>query len=156
MMQASTKLPSAAACETLLRAMPAFTALRRTLFQAAPSEARGVLGPLFVVARHEQGIRPTKLAEVVHVDLSVVSRAITQLERLGHVERHRDPADGRAHLVHATDAGRAWLASLTADFAEHLRHQLPGWSDDELTEFAATLARLGTSLERPTAEGPAT
>jgi len=130
--------------------MPAFTALRRTLYSAAPSDARGVLGALFVVARHD-GLRPTQLAEMLHVDLSVASRTIAQLEQRGHLERHRDPQDGRAQLVHATEDGRAWLQELTTTFAEHLRHQLPGWSDAELTDFAAALARLGSSLERSTA-----
>src|SRR3954471_12934064 len=54
----------------------------------------------------EGAIRPTALAGLLEVDLSVVSRQVRSLEDAGFVQRETDPQDARAALVSATDAGR--------------------------------------------------
>lgn len=139
-------LPSADSCTRLLRALPVFSAFKRTLRDAAPPDTQGWLGALYVVARHEAGVRPSGVADQLMVDLSVASRSITQLEELGYVERTRDPEDGRAWIVHATGDGRARLELVTAGFAQHIRTLLPDWTDDELDSFTAQLRRFGTAL----------
>ena len=139
-------LPSVEASARLLRALPAIAAFRRALRDAAPADSHGWLGALFVVARHEDGVRPSHVADHLLVDLSVASRSIAQLEALGYVERTRDPRDGRAWVVHATADGRARLGQLKAGFAEHVRTQLPGWSDTELDEFTGQLRRFGATI----------
>src|SRR3954470_11964361 len=54
--------------------------------------------------------RCSSLAAEAGVDVSVVSRQVSALERSGYVERRPDPLDGRASLIRLSDAGAAALA----------------------------------------------
>lgn len=138
--------PSVAVCLELLRATPALSAFRRTIYRAAPPEARGWLGALGVVTRHD-GIRPGRVAELLHVDFSVASRHLAQLEELGYVERHADPSDRRANLVHATAAGRDWVEGFATSFATSLSGVMDGWTDDDVRAFTGMLDRFDDCLE---------
>jgi DNA-binding MarR family transcriptional regulator len=141
------KLPSVEACTRLLRAWPAVGAFKRTLRDVVSSDAFGWIGALSVIARHDDGIRPSHLADMLHVDLSVVSRSVTQLEELGYVTRERDPEDGRAFVVHVAPAGRERIEQLTTGFAEHISSRLDGWSDVDVDSFTTALRRFGSTLE---------
>lgn len=134
-------------CRALLRALPALGAFKRTLHADAPPECRGWLGAMGVVARHEAGLRPSQVAEILHVDLSVASRALTHLEELGYVRRENDPDDGRATRAHATDAGRAWVNEFADRFAERVQDYLADWDDADVVTLATLLDRFGTTLE---------
>lgn len=151
----ATERPSIDSCTRLLRAMPAMSAFRRAIRDVAPTDTLGWLGTMVVIARHDAGIRPSAVAEHLMVDLSVASRAIAHLEELSYVERARDPRDGRAWNVQATDAGRARLAELTAGFAQHMRDLLVDWSDADVECFADQLVRFHSSLELHLIEFPA-
>ena len=108
-----------------------------------------------LAALHERGeLRLSSLAEVLHLDLSSVSRQATALEREGWVSRTRDPADSRAALLSLTDRGQEVLDQLRSGRARYLRERLAGWSDDELRAFAAALHRLRLDLapDRPDLE----
>ena len=83
----------------------------------APPDAIGWLGALSVIARHEDGIRPSHIADILHIDLSVASRSVTHLEELDYVARERDPEDGRAFIVHVTPAGSVRIEQIAASFA---------------------------------------
>jgi DNA-binding MarR family transcriptional regulator len=54
------------------------------------------------------GSRLTDLAASSGLSLSTMAELVNGLERLGYLERRPDPSDGRAKLVHLTDAG--WRA----------------------------------------------
>lgn len=136
---------------SLLRAMPAASAFRREAYRLAPPEAGGWLGALSVTARHPDGLRPSELADVLHVDLSVASRHVAHLEELGYVQRSADPNDGRATIITATEAGRAWTTAFASEFADHLQHVLAEWSDDDVTTLTTLLQRFGASIERASA-----
>ncbi|MCW2956036.1 MAG: DNA-binding transcriptional repressor MarR [Thermoleophilia bacterium] len=138
--------PSPDACERLLRALPAVSAFRRSALRAVPEEARGWISALSVIDRHD-GIRLVRVAEILHVDLSVASRQVSQLEALGLVERESDPADRRASILRASDAGRDRVVELRTAYAESMSGDLAGWGDDDVTAFADLLMRFGASLE---------
>lgn len=53
------------------------------------------------------GTRLTVLAERAQVAHPSMSELVSSLERLGYLERARDPADGRARIVRYTAKGRA-------------------------------------------------
>jgi len=91
-------------------------------------------------------LRPTVLAGQLHVDISVVSRQLSSLDRDGLVERVTDPVDGRAQLVRVTAAGRKVLDELRQRASERLAQRLPDWSDDDLDALTALLRRLEHSL----------
>ncbi|MCW2532040.1 MAG: transcriptional regulator, MarR family, partial [Blastococcus sp.] len=68
------------------------------LYGELPSFGWALLVPL---ERHGDQ-RCSVLALQVGVDVSVASRQIAVLERLGYVERRPDPQDGRASLLRLT------------------------------------------------------
>lgn len=57
------------------------------------------------------------LASAVQVEEQTLSRTVEHLERCGHVERRRDPADRRRILVNLTDRGRSACRDATAGAA---------------------------------------
>lgn len=59
-----------------------------------------------------EGSRLTELAAQARMTLPAMSELVDDLQRLGIVERRRDPTDGRAKLICLTDAG--WEAMGTA------------------------------------------
>ncbi len=59
--------------------------------------------------------RPQTLADALFLDKSTTSRVLEALERKAYIRRAPDPSDGRAHLVEATEAGRALFSRITQD-----------------------------------------
>ena len=93
------------------------------------------------------------MAQWQRVDRSTMTAQINRLERLGLVERAQDPADRRAVLVHATEAGRA-LHQSTLEAARHLCDViLEGWTEEETQQLNVSLGRLVDELERLTTSG---
>ncbi|RSM71471.1 MarR family transcriptional regulator [Kibdelosporangium aridum] len=52
-----------------------------------------------------EGVRATDLARLSGQHKQVIGTLVDELERLGYVQRHPDPADRRAKLVCPTDRG---------------------------------------------------
>ncbi|MCU1624559.1 MAG: hypothetical protein JWL79_3404 [Frankiales bacterium] len=95
----------------------------------------------------EGPLRPTTLAGLLEVDLSVVSRQVRSLEDVGFVQRKTDPADARAALVSATEAGREAFERTRQQRTEVLEEVLAGWPDDERAVFVRLLSRFNDELE---------
>jgi DNA-binding MarR family transcriptional regulator len=106
---------------------PAYQALRRIVDE----------GPL----------RPTALAVLLEVDLSVVSRQIRALEDVGFVQRKADPTDARAALVSATESGRAAYADTWAQRSALLDEVLSEWTPEDRTSLVRLLTRFNTEIE---------
>jgi DNA-binding MarR family transcriptional regulator len=92
--------------------------------------------------------RPTELAEVLHLDLSVVSRQLTSLAERGLVAKTRDPGDGRAHQVEITDAGRALTEQVERIRTEFLAELVREWDEADVRHFSTYLHRLSESLDQ--------
>jgi DNA-binding MarR family transcriptional regulator len=92
--------------------------------------------------------RPSELAKRRFVDLSVVSRQITQLSAAGLVDRRPAPEDGRASLVSVSEKGRAELASWRANYVEFMEKALGGWDDERVTDLTVRLADMNADLRR--------
>jgi DNA-binding MarR family transcriptional regulator len=92
--------------------------------------------------------RPTELAEVLHIDLSVVSRQLTSLSARDLVAKTQDPGDGRAHQVEITDVGRALTKEVGRIRTEFLASLVQDWDEADVRHFATYLHRLSESLER--------
>ncbi|WP_461170791.1 MarR family winged helix-turn-helix transcriptional regulator [Arthrobacter sp. Z1-15] len=83
------------------------------------------------------------VAEALMVDKSVISRFSRQLEELGLIEIQPDPKDGRARLLALTPAAEERVRAVqTGIMLDH--DVLNSWSETELRQFAAYLARLYT------------
>lgn len=96
----------------------------------------------------EEGpLRPTTLAGMLEVDLSVVSRQVRSLEEAGFVVRQTDPQDARAALVSATEAGREAFERTKQARTEVLDEVLRGWPEDDRETFVTLLSRFNDQLE---------
>lgn len=103
---------------------------------------------LHAISEAPRGVRGTELAETFGVHKSTISRAITNLEKLGLTERVPDPGDGRAQLLTTTDDAEAKLEAIRERGHSWLAEILSEWSRDERDAFAASLAHLNDAAER--------
>jgi DNA-binding MarR family transcriptional regulator len=140
--------------EDLIRALQDVALIRKDLVRVAattcPMSALAMLG----VLSRTGGIRVGRLAELLHVDISVASRQLTQLEASGYVARTPDPEDGRAHLVDLTDGGRLELESVKASVSDRFSQALGDWSESDVTSLTQRLERLRNDLEPAFAREP--
>jgi DNA-binding MarR family transcriptional regulator len=122
------------------------------LYGELPSFGWALLVPL----ERDGDQRCSVLALQAGVDVSVASRQIAVLERLGYVERRPDPQDGRASLLRLTAAGAEALAAARALRSEWALTALAEWDESEARLLTALLDRLVTDLETAGASHPAT
>ena len=92
-------------------------------------------------------LRVTELASRSHLDTSTVSRHVAQLDRAGLVERTPDPADGRAHRLQLTDAGRTLLHDAFERRRALLRRALGQWDADDVALLDRLLGRFVGDLD---------
>jgi DNA-binding MarR family transcriptional regulator len=100
---------------------------------------------LSLVERHGPA-RVGELADVAHVDASVISRQLATLEHEGLVARSPDPRDGRAHQIGITTQGALMLAEGRRRLEELVTERLAGWDAGTLTTLADGVRRLLTDL----------
>ena len=91
-------------------------------------------------------LRGADLSDAFGMDKGGVSRQVQALVDLGLVERQPDPEDRRAILLDATTDGRERLAAVTRHRRDRFDERLSGWTDEELTTFAARLAAYNQAL----------
>jgi DNA-binding MarR family transcriptional regulator len=93
--------------------MVLLTRLNRLVYRYATEEALGMRLKQFAVLSvlREQGSMPQQaLGEQMHVDPNNLVLLLNDAEASGWVERRRDPADRRRHIVVLTQAGEEALA----------------------------------------------
>ncbi|MCF4136674.1 MarR family winged helix-turn-helix transcriptional regulator [Streptomyces sp. Tue 6430] len=129
------------AVETIQREMTVFARRARASAGRLHPELSLVSYTLLGHLEDSGGRRATDLAAHYALDKSTVSRQVSALERAGLIERLRDPADHRVHVLHLTDAGRAILAQVTESRRAAFRERLAGWPQDDLERFAEYLVR---------------
>jgi DNA-binding MarR family transcriptional regulator len=91
-------------------------------------------------------VRASALADQFHIDKGAISRQLQHLEELGLVERHPDPADGRATLVRVTPEAVRRLQDASAQRRRWLDDRLADWSAERLGRFAAELGAYNDAL----------
>ena len=109
-------------------------------FEAAGSSAYHYA----VLAVLEEGARETQatVADALAYDRSYLVGLLDELEERGLIERRRDPADRRRHLVSLTPAGKKALARMRALHARVDEEFLEPLSPDERATLHALLRRL--------------
>lgn len=113
------------------------------IYGELPSFGWSLLAPL----ERDGDQRSSALAARAGVDLSVVSRQVAELERRGLLARRPDPRDGRASLIHLTDAGAAALAATRSARTEWAAGALDGWDEADARRLGELLERLVSDLE---------
>jgi DNA-binding MarR family transcriptional regulator len=73
----------------------------------APTGLTAVQYAEYSILRVDGPMSVSAFASVAQLPLATASDTLRAMERRGHVERTRDPLDGRAWLVGLTDDGRA-------------------------------------------------
>lgn len=100
-------------------------------------------------------MRSSTLVETFHVDKGAISRQVQHLVDLGLVVRTRDPDDGRAALVQATDDAVRRFDAVARQRLDWLDQRFGEWSDEELSAFAEVLTRYNAMLTEPLGPTPA-
>jgi DNA-binding MarR family transcriptional regulator len=83
-----------------------------------------------------------ELADRLMLEKSTVSRMVADLERLGLVERERDPASRRTNRLRLTGEGRALHARIAANYGEQFRHWAAGLGEAESAALLVGLPAL--------------
>src|SRR3954451_6028524 len=113
------------------------------LYGELPPFGWGLMVPL----ERDGDQRCSSLAGHAGVDVSVASRQLAVLERLGYVERRPDPQDGRASLLRLTPAGAEALAASRAVRSDWALAALSGWDEAEARRLTGLLARPVADLD---------
>jgi DNA-binding MarR family transcriptional regulator len=91
-------------------------------------------------------MRMSRLAELLAVDMSVTSRHVAHVVDRGWLERSPDPDDRRSRILRLTASGEELLGELGRRTADIFAHHLEDWSDDDVGQLNAMLARLRDSV----------
>ena len=89
-----------------------------------------------------EGIRLTELAERAGMSKQAMSELVSDLEARGYLERHPDPADGRAKLIQFSDRGWAAVAAALDAFTLIERELAEKVGSRRMQELRETLSRL--------------
>ncbi len=87
-------------------------------------------------------MRLTELTRTEQMSQPGLTQLVTRLERDGLVERRPDPDDGRAALVHLTEAGRRIGRARREDRARHLAPLIARLTAEERRALAGALPVL--------------
>jgi DNA-binding MarR family transcriptional regulator len=98
-----------------------------------------------------EGSRLTDLAEHARFTKQAVGEVVTDLERLGYLERVPDPADGRAKLIRLTDRGRAALDAGNRIFAEIEARWAEELGEERIASLRETLELIVAREREPAA-----
>ncbi|WP_037863078.1 MarR family winged helix-turn-helix transcriptional regulator [Streptomyces sp. NRRL S-340] len=132
--------------EELLRQFSAFGAVKRELGRSLPEGCSPASATVLALLSRYGDIRMGRLAELLSVDMSVISRQAAHMAAQGWIDRSPDPADRRSRILRLTAAGWAQLDELSDRTTRLLADRLSGWTDDEVGALIRLMARLRTSF----------
>ncbi|WP_369212468.1 MarR family winged helix-turn-helix transcriptional regulator [Streptomyces flavofungini] len=135
-----------AAIEVIQRELTAFARRSRATAARMHPELSLVSFTLLGHLEFQGGCRATDLAAHYTLDKSTISRQVGALERAGLVERRRDPADHRVHVLHLTERGNAVLAQVAGARRVAFHERLAEWSGPDLSRFADYLLRYNENV----------
>lgn len=107
---------------------------------------RTQLHVLALVTR-QPGLRTSEVSRVFGLDLSTVSRHVSELVARKLVERQEDPHDRRAHLLIATAQGHALVREISERQERVLDRALASWPVADQQELIRLLTQLTADLQ---------
>jgi DNA-binding MarR family transcriptional regulator len=124
--------------------------VRRVIWDRARSVHEDLQPASYLMLSHLVSAGPQRssaLSDHFSVDKGAISRQVQHLSDLGLVDRARDPVDGRATLVSASADAVRRMEAIRSERRRWLDERLSEWSEDDLREFVAGLARYNAALE---------
>ncbi|KAA0024581.1 MarR family winged helix-turn-helix transcriptional regulator [Antrihabitans cavernicola] len=106
---------------------------------------QALVGVLVVLAARGE-CRQNELATELCITPSSLSRQISDLVDAGYIGRHADPCDGRASLVHVTDAGKALLLRSKEVRSARLRETLAEWDETDAQSALESVRKLKNTM----------
>jgi DNA-binding MarR family transcriptional regulator len=85
-------------------------------------------------------------AERLEIEPITLTRIVDRLEDAAWIERHSDPTDRRARILHLTDKSRNVIARLHASIERLTEEMLEEFAPAERALFAQLLERIATNL----------
>ena len=83
------------------------------------------------------------IGDLVHLTSGSITAAIDRMEDKGLVERCSHPTDGRARVVHLTEAGKKLIKCAFADHEAAMERAASGLAPEERLQAVALLKKLG-------------
>ena len=105
------------------------------------------LSVLYTLSARKGPMRLTELARNEQISQPGITQLVTRLERDGLVERRPDPSDGRAVLIHITEAGRKVGRSRHDDRTRRIAPLAAQLSPEHRQALAAALPALNQLAE---------
>ena len=96
-----------------------------------------------------QGRSQQAIAEMIGVNATRMVFLVDELEKLGLVERRRNPADRRSHALYLTSAGTAIVDRVRAIAAEHEAALSAGLTAREQEQLIGLLRRIAAEQGLP-------
>lgn len=106
-------------------------------------------GSVLVQLARAGAVSQQALLELLAVDPSGLVAVLNGLEHDGLIERRRDPADRRRHIVDITIAGRAAAEIVDKAIAEVEQDAFTDLDDNEVAQLESLLARIRVRSETP-------
>ncbi|MBI1401891.1 MAG: MarR family transcriptional regulator [Porphyrobacter sp.] len=85
-------------------------------------------------------------AERLEIEPITLTRIVDRLEEAGWIERHSDPADRRARILHLTAKSRGIVVRLQGIVEALFEEMLDGFAAAERALFAQSLERIAANL----------
>jgi DNA-binding MarR family transcriptional regulator len=113
----------------------------RTAVEAGVPVSRAAV-PILRLLAESPSLRPGEIAARLEVEPPHIARQVHLLERDGYAESVPDPADGRAHIVRLTPAGRDAIDRISEAGRQQMLKALASWSPEELRQLAMLMSRM--------------
>jgi MarR family transcriptional regulator for hemolysin len=111
------------------------------------SQASGL--PVLLIGRlGNQGVRPGAVAEALGVEPSSLVRVIDHLVDSGLLERHGDPQDRRAKILHLTEQGKKTAALMEQALIPFRRKLFGGFDPDDVEACLRVVSGLDSALSK--------
>lgn len=95
------------------------------------------------VLLHKGALPVNSIGEKVLLTSGSITTAVQRLEKKGLVRRERSEGDARVVLVHLTEVGRELIVDAFAAHAANLDDLFDEFSEEERTQFADLMRKLG-------------
>lgn len=133
-------------CAELAHQLRAAFAVSREIGRRMPPETPLAAVTVLSALDRNSELRMSRLARLLDVDMSVMSRHVAYGVERGWIDRAPDPLDKRSRLLRLTARGTDVLRASSGRAAEVIADHLADWSDDDVEQLSALLARLRVSF----------